>query len=152
VIEDDEDIELDDDDIARMHQAEDEERLIRVKAACRQIKQGFWELRDVIGDEQAWRCLEWFVKQVKPPRRRKGRHWPARDQEILATYDDAPKGKKMAQVRALGQRYHVTPEAVIRHLRRLLAERKRFNATLLEILEKQARREREREHAGTRRG
>lgn len=130
---------LDDDDFDRRCGAEEEERVRRIKAAGRKIVEGFNELRHARGHEQAWRDLSWFLERVKPPRKPKGRHRPHMDEEILAAHHGAPRGKKMAEVCAVGERYGVTPGATIRHLRRLLAQGKRSMAAFMELIESESR-------------
>jgi hypothetical protein len=126
----------DPDDVVRAGEAAEEERVRRIKAAGRQIVKSFNELRRELGHEQAWSYLAWFLKQVKPPRKPKGKHRPQIDEDILAAHDEAPKGKKMAAVSAVGRQYGISPEATERRLRRLRAEEKQSAEAWTKFLER----------------
>lgn len=109
----------DDDEIDRMHEAEDKERLLRTKAAGQKIREGFLELRTMYGHKQAWKYLEYFYKMAKPPRKPKGKHFNRNiDHEFVAAHRDAPKGRKIAAVYEVGRRYRLSPEAALQRLRR----------------------------------
>lgn len=122
--EDDEYILPDDDEVDRWEEEWRRDRVRRVIAAGRKIIQGFKELREIRGHEQAWCDLNRFAKYVKPPGKPKGPHRPEMDEEMLAAHQAAPPGKKLKAVYAVGARYGVTPETAQKHLYRLLKRRK----------------------------
>jgi hypothetical protein len=105
-------------------------------AAYQNIGTGFNILCKIHGYEKAWHDLEDYLKQRKPPPKPKGKHRPRMDAELLAAHKHNPRGKKLEAVYEVGARYGCSRDAALRRLRRLLAEKKRFDALSEALLQK----------------
>lgn len=116
------------DDIATdfdLHEWEEWERLRdeSVDACAQRIIACFQSVSAELDDRTAWELFSEFAKRSRP-KKTKGRHDPAFDQELLAAYDAAPPRARTAPLRAAAKKFQKTEEATTRHLRRLLHERK----------------------------
>jgi hypothetical protein len=100
---------------------EERERLVH---ACAQKIIACW--KDVsrhLGTPEAWDLFAAFLK-IKKPRKKKGCHNSSFDSALLAAYDKAPRGKKLAAARAIGKKHRKSAETTEKHLYRLRRSRR----------------------------
>jgi hypothetical protein len=119
------------DDYVERYEAEREER---VKTLLRRFTWVAREAQSLWGKRHAHKVLSDAIEHFKPPRQKKSRLYPKLDDALLAAHRNAPVGKKMASVVALGAKNGLSGEATRQRLRRRLRDERAMECGFQELL------------------